>query len=735
MNTNSIFIISENLPPRIREGLFARAKELLEELEVSGTLTSSQSDDLYQFLECPDVQGVAEQSGDNLMGRLENRKLKIEDYPIEFLLAWRPEAKDPIIAEIRWLTSWVLLSYIGLVLRAQKPSSIDKAAIRIRHIQDASMKWLHDFLPEPETSLEDIICHLRLLEEEYEHSPENEAVRVSELRILLQQYHEASFSLQSPKNSASQKQLEANKFFFDEETGESVEYLPEDHSNIYEYDDEEEQVADQPKSEFTAKISLVPSSQFDHALAAVKHQTKAQFLHIIRKELLLPCHPSTLHPNEAACIFSTAFNEGSKGLSLEGALICSSLLLGRHVKDILNMAWPENLNCRDETFFWINNQGILHLMHEPQLPDHKEYATSSYLNHNHVRTLRVSLPRAIGDKIIQARRMGEYNQGVLPSVNDLLEDISRRKNCPCQPQSLSTFLMSQFKRMGFDQVLAGLISGSSAKKFSAQYYSRFDQGATEEVWSQYSATLMKYVSPPDLHRETQIQIEGVGTRLSINRKKVRSVFQKLEAQIRTAVSMERRHNLYAVYVWLILAISTGHRPVEAPFDRLAFIDFIGGKAFICDKEIRTSTASRIVPLIAIVIRQLEAYCRYLERRRENLGRTSEYWATYLAKVLEFKQPFLFIIRNDRATPLRPGMVKEILENELDLPNNWYRSFLRTQLSQAKVFSQHIDALMGHENWGEEFLSANSGASWFDLSESLKKLNELVEYFQLNVVEL
>lgn len=180
-------------------------------------------------------------------------------------------------------------------------------------------------------------------------------------------------------------------------------------------------------------------------------------------------------------------------------------------------------------------------------------------------------------------------------------------------------------------------------------------------------------------------------------------------------SLCRWHNRLTGYVTALAMWATGHRVVEGPIcDR---DHLIGEYLWVDDKRSTDRGQPRPLWLPAIVREQLDAYDRHAA---EVLGRLMGLRPRSLhdraAAPVDKKAdlPYLFRLRPNQRRPdgveikaITPRRYGALLRPVVRWPVNVHRHFLRTQLREAGVGGEVVDAFMGHGLIGSEALSSHS----------------------------
>jgi integrase len=183
----------------------------------------------------------------------------------------------------------------------------------------------------------------------------------------------------------------------------------------------------------------------------------------------------------------------------------------------------------------------------------------------------------------------------------------------------------------------------------------------------------------------------------------------------------KHHNRVAIQSVIVLALATGHRPVQSPFERIHDFDLDAGWVVIDDKAIGRASA-RLVPLSPTALKHARKWRSYLEQISEAQIIARPTVAQRADMALSGKRPFFFFLENENPKPLTPKAVQEILNPTLPLPANWTRHAVSTALREARLNPDIIDACLGHDGLGVGHQSRQSVLS----HKKLRAFSEAVE---------
>ncbi|RKT62936.1 hypothetical protein DFR40_0273 [Azonexus fungiphilus] len=171
-----------------------------------------------------------------------------------------------------------------------------------------------------------------------------------------------------------------------------------------------------------------------------------------------------------------------------------------------------------------------------------------------------------------------------------------------------------------------------------------------------------------------------------------------QSELRSLDDIHRYHNAYTLYVWLFQSLTTTMRAICSP-DRMLNVkkdwrvQHSHLPAGLSDKDSDYEERARYVVIPKSLSIQLRHYQKHL--------------AKYLAHCLrQSEAPEGFVIwekhkKSYRVRPLSPKWLGEALKAwGCNIPVNFHRAYLRSELIACGCPGEIIDAFMGHANRGE-----------------------------------
>jgi len=111
----------------------------------------------------------------------------------------------------------------------------------------------------------------------------------------------------------------------------------------------------------------------------------------------------------------------------------------------------------------------------------------------------------------------------------------------------------------------------------------------------------------------------IGSALAVNEFRLEEIVVKLRQKVEAATaglklsslnSLVYLHNSFMDYLYVLMSVASGYRPVTEPFGRLSNIDTRTGVYFISDKEMQDDTIGRLIYLPHTVCQQINEYEKF-----------------------------------------------------------------------------------------------------------------------------
>ncbi len=195
----------------------------------------------------------------------------------------------------------------------------------------------------------------------------------------------------------------------------------------------------------------------------------------------------------------------------------------------------------------------------------------------------------------------------------------------------------------------------------------------------------------------------------------------------------RRHNLYSIYLYFALMLSTSLRPRNNPDIAWDLYNSKLGNIVLSEKLSPQFYEERIVPVAATTGKLIENF-------RTNFPKFKAIVDDYLSPGFSNFQPsrlFFFLDRHYEPIAFELKEIKRILIEEYipyPLPLNTPRHYIRTSFYWENFFYELASLFMGHQTAGKEWLTAFSSV---DFSETVdlfvKEVESVMDKLKFEVI--
>jgi len=174
----------------------------------------------------------------------------------------------------------------------------------------------------------------------------------------------------------------------------------------------------------------------------------------------------------------------------------------------------------------------------------------------------------------------------------------------------------------------------------------------------------------------------------------------------------KQFNAYSLWLWHIIQIQTGIRPVNDAPEFLNQFNFSHDIYWVSDKSIRQGKDyGRFIPMSSFLKTALKNYISYIKNFASEHNPLYPEHTLDLDKILQSKIPFLqvFSFNPKKFMPITPKRIRRAVDKALPHQDNWLRHQLRSMLTN-EVDEVSVCALLGHEHADQEIFHPMSSLS-------------------------
>ena len=344
-------------------------------------------------------------------------------------------------------------------------------------------------------------------------------------------------------------------------------------------------------------------------------------------------------------------------------------------------------------------------------------------------------------------------------ISEILKDLQEQLDLPALSyQHINSALYLIIKNKLNEPLHADLITGVDVRHSSPLYYTSIDSNSIENTYRSAILLMRKYC--PDmiqsqLRQDYKTKSENIerqsyiGSDMALNKLTCQKFFSELAngaesfngcLERNLSIRQDRyieQFNAYGIWLWHIIMIQTGIRPVVHAPGVLNQLDFIAGLFWVSDKEERQGQEQgRLIPLSRFLIIAIQNYINYIEEfaSLHNVIYPSEQFP--IDDILNSRQPLIQIFsKNPKGfSGITPSKVRYQLKRFFSHQDNWLRHQLRSMLVN-RAPEHLICALYGHEHPDQEAMHPMSSLSINELKGISNYLDEIAYELNLKQVEV
>ncbi|WP_289048759.1 hypothetical protein [uncultured Psychrobacter sp.] len=344
-------------------------------------------------------------------------------------------------------------------------------------------------------------------------------------------------------------------------------------------------------------------------------------------------------------------------------------------------------------------------------------------------------------------------------ISEILKDLQEQLDLPALSyQHINSALYLIIKNKLNEPLHADLITGVDVRHSSPLYYTSIDSNSIENTYRSAILLMRKYC--PDmiqsqLRQDYKTKSENIerqsyiGSDMALNKLTCQKFFSELAngaesfngcLERNLSIRQDRyieQFNAYGIWLWHIIMIQTGIRPVVHAPGVLNQLDFIAGLFWVSDKEERQGQEQgRLIPLSKFLIIAIQNYIEYIKEfaSLHNVIYRSEQFP--IDDILNSRQPLIQIFsKNPKGfSGITPSKVRYQLKRFFSHQDNWLRHQLRSMLVN-RAPEHLICALYGHEHPDQEAMHPMSSLSINELKGISNYLDEIAYELNLKQVEV
>ena len=344
-------------------------------------------------------------------------------------------------------------------------------------------------------------------------------------------------------------------------------------------------------------------------------------------------------------------------------------------------------------------------------------------------------------------------------VSEVLASLKTQLELPAlSNQHIDACLYTVIKNELQEPLHADLITGVDVKHSSPLYYTSIETISLEKTYYSAIQLLTEYCTADSQGELRQLSMSStksnrykkyIGSDMTLNIDICQRFFDELaeaaesyNGRLKRNVSIRQdryieQFNAYGVWLWHIIFIQTGIRPVKHAPGLLNQFDFRQRLLWVSDKEERQGQGQgRLIPLSDFLVIAIQNYIEYIKQFAVMHNSIYPNDQFPINKILNSSQPLIQLFsQNPKGfTGIKPSKVRYQIKHFFSHQDNWLRHQLRSLLTNRSP--EHlICALYGHEHPDQEAMHPMSSLSINELKALSADLEKVAVELNLRQVEV
>lgn len=327
-------------------------------------------------------------------------------------------------------------------------------------------------------------------------------------------------------------------------------------------------------------------------------------------------------------------------------------------------------------------------------------------------------------------------------LQDFLSRLNRKNNLRLTLSRIANYFIDYHRSQNIDPVLLEVYLSLQTFQTSGMPYSNISKSSLLSIIQKYGDYLSD-ISDTDIFKLEQKgdpdKNENIGTPLLIQDKKIVIINLNHIAHLKELRTLNKPyiidfHNKFVFYVYRMLTMASGFRPVTGTCGKLSDICLDSGMFWISDKENRNGISARCIVLGDIALKQLSFYLQHLKDLSSFFSIRNKVLYQRFIESLNAKEHLLFFIGdNDEIIEVTPTSINPYMDKQFPVKLNWHRHYIRSQFMRKNIDPALIGSFMGHEEIGQEGLGRFSSLSYCDFKKLSEVVNSILKSLNFKVV--
>ena len=299
---------------------------------------------------------------------------------------------------------------------------------------------------------------------------------------------------------------------------------------------------------------------------------------------------------------------------------------------------------------------------------------------------------------------------------------------------------------------ADILTSVDVRHSSALYYTSIRTNDLEQTYTKAVELITEYCDEEQkalLIDECSVAMNGhrshIGSDMALETGICKRFFDQLAISAESFNGKLKSHmdryiaqfNSYSIWLWHIILIQTGIRPVKHAPGLLHQFDFQRRILWVSDKEERnTQSDGRLIPLSKFLITAIQNYMTYIKQFAAIYNPLCPAAPYPINDILQSERPLIQLYKKNPKgfTSITPSQVRYQLQDFFSHQDNWLRHQLGSMLT-GRVPDYLICALYGHERADQEFMHPMSSSFINQLHQLSPHLDAIATDLHLKQIEV
>ncbi|MDV7106084.1 hypothetical protein R3X26_16925 [Vibrio sp. TH_r3] len=479
---------------------------------------------------------------------------------------------------------------------------------------------------------------------------------------------------------------------------------------------------EESRSETKRTLMAVDNQHSHQNIHTQKMVARAVASQVLKRELFLSSDISAMTRKELEVLLKHTTAELHRP---EMKLLLLSLILGQSIEQIYTLQVERNA---DKQIIGVRRKHRLPTIKQPN----KVKPLLCEIETSFIQPIPLALTQGLTDL--------KFNTLSTISVSTVISTINRKHHTHLTQVKVTRMFEQYAHIAGLNVFHVRILKGENIQAHPALYYLQF---RVRDLIASYT----QYLNVIDNSAKTDVDLKTcgipshcdamIGSPLRLPDEVLSDLFNMLAKEVKRTRThsrySEESHNALTLYTQIILALSSGARPVTGWFGYRADYHLPTKEYWISDKAHRLEDNSRVVVLPQQAIHALAAYTDFLASARHHFRHSTPLLATRYQESLTSDAHLMFYRNNGELEEITPSAYQAKVADIFPLQPNWHRHHIRTLLNEHNISDEIAAAWMGHMTANTLSFASFSALSRRDMETVAILLERYLNELNLEVI--